>query len=213
MQYLAMIDFLNTALTFPTVFYSGLLAIVTIYWLFSIIGFLDIDMLDADVDIDVEADSNPSVFSNFLIKFKLDGVPVTLSLSFIILFSWIICFLVTHYGISLISEEWVRVLIGLWLIILAPFITAPLVAIIIAPLKPLFKKQEEQSSKDIIGRTAKVRSSKVTANFGEAELHDGGAGLILKIRAEEPNKLKRGDQVLLQKYNLAGNTYWVVEKD
>ena len=206
-----MIDFLNTALAFPTIFYSGLLAIVTIYWLFSIVGFLDIDMLDADVDIDVEADSNPSVFSNFLIKFKLDGVPVTLSLSFVILFSWIICFLVANYGISQIAEEWIRVILGLWAIILAPFVTAPLVAIIIAPLKPLFKKQEEQSSKDIIGRTAKVRSSKVTANFGEAELHDGGAGLILKIRAKEPNKLQRGDQVLLQKYNVTDNTYSVKE--
>ena len=208
-----MIDFLNTALAFPTIFYSGLLAIVTIYWLFSIIGFLDIDMLDADVDIDVEADSNPSVFSNFLIKFKLDGVPVTLSLSFVILFSWIICFLVANYGISQITEEWIRVIMGLWAIILAPFVTAPLVAIIIAPLKPLFKKQEEQSSKDIIGRAAKVRSSKVTTSFGEAELHDGGAGLILKVRAEEPNTLKRGDQILLQKYNTADNTYWVVKKD
>ena len=210
MQYIKILettDFLQTALSFPSILYTGLLAIVTFYWLFSIIGFLDIDMLDTDVEID--ADSNPSVFSNFLIKSKLDGVPVTLTLSFIILFSWIICFLISHYGISRITEEWIRVILGLWTIILAPFITAPIVAIIVAPLKPLFKKQDEQSSKDIIGRTAKVRSSKVTANFGEAELHDGGAGLILKIRAKEPNKLKRGDQVLLQKYNVTDNTYSV----
>lgn len=208
MQYLATIDFLHTALSFPTILYSGLLAIVTVYWLFSIIGFLDIDLLDADVKLD--ADSNPSVVSNFLIKFKLDGVPVTLSLSFIILFSWIICFLIAHYGISQLAEEWVRVLLGIWVIIFAPFITAPLVAIIIKPLKPLFKKQDEQSSKDIIGRTAKVRSAKVTTNFGEAELHDGGAGLILKIRAKEPNNIQRGDQVFLEKYDAANNTYFVI---
>lgn len=208
MQYLATIDFLHTALSFPTILYSGLLAIVTVYWLFSIIGFLDIDLLDTDVELD--ADSNPSVVSNFLIKFKLDGVPVTLSLSFIILFSWIICFLIAHYGISQLVEEWVRVLLGIWVIIFAPFITAPLVAIIIKPLKPLFKKQNEQSSKDIIGRTAKVRSAKVTTNFGEAELHDGGAGLILKIRAKEPNNIQRGDQVFLEKYDAANNTYFVI---
>lgn len=206
-----MINFLQTALSFPTILYTGLLAIVTLYWLFSIIGFLDIDMLDGDADL-ADVDSNPSLFSNFLIKFKLDGVPVTLSLSFIILFSWLICFLISNYGIQQITEEWIRVIIGFWAIVLAPFITAPIVAIIIAPLKPLFKKQEEQSSKDVIGKIAKVRSSKVTATFGEAELHDGGAGLILKVRAEEPNNIQRGNQVRLQKYNAANNTYQVIKK-
>ena len=205
-----MIEFLQTALSFPTALYTGLLGIVTIYWLFSIIGFLDIDMLDADVDID--ADSSPSAFSNFLTRFKLDGVPVTLSLSFVILFSWIICFLVTYWVSSQIAEEWIRVFLGLWLIVLAPFITAPIVAIIIAPLKPLFKKQHEQGSKDIIGRVAIIRSSKVTASFGEANVQDSGAGLILKVRAEEPNDIKRGDQVLLQQYNVANNTYLVIKK-
>ena len=205
-----MIEFLQTALSFPTALYTGLLGIVTIYWLFSIIGFLDIDMLDADIDID--ADSSPSAFSNFLTRFKLDGVPVTLSLSFVILFSWIICFLVTYWVSSQIAEEWIRVFLGLWLIVLAPFITAPIVAIIIAPLKPLFKKQHEQGSKDIIGRVAIIRSSKVTASFGEANVQDSGAGLILKVRAEEPNDIKRGDQVLLQQYNVANNTYLVIKK-
>lgn len=206
-----MIEFLQTALTFPTALYTGLLGIVTIYWLFSIVGFLDIDMLDAEIDID--ADSNTSAFSNFLTRFKLDGVPVTLSLSFIILFSWVVCFLITYWFSSEITEEWIRAIFGLWLIVLAPFVTAPIVAIIISPLKPLFKKQHEQGSKDIIGRIARIRSSKVIQTFGEAEVQDGGAGLILKVRAKEPNDIRRGDQVLLQKYNVANNTYLVIKNN
>jgi hypothetical protein len=205
-------NFLTTSFTFPAVLYSGLLAIVTIYWLFSIIGFFDLDVLDLDVE--AEGEGNVSVLSHFLSKFKLDGVPVTISLSLIILFSWGVSFFISYEFSQKITEEWLRVVLGFWVLILAPFLTAPLVAVIIRPLKPLFRPQKEQSAKDIVGKIATVRSSKVTATFGEASFNDGGAGLILKIRSEENNQLesplKRGDKVLLKHYNATQNTYVVV---
>ena len=205
-------NFLLTSLTFPTVLYSGLLSIVTLYWIFSIIGFFDIDVLDINTELDMEAEGDISFLGQFLSKFKLDGVPLTISLSLIILFSWVLCFLVTYWFSSQIPQEWLRVIVGLWIIVLAPFITVPIVFIIIAPLKPLFTQQQECSAKDIIGQVAIVRSSKVTANFGEASFDNGGASLILKIRTTQSNKLKRGDQVILKKYNIEKHSYFVIAK-
>lgn len=203
-------NFLYTSFSFPTILYTGLLAIVTLYWLFSIVGFFDLDMLD--IEVDTELDHSPNLFGSFLNKFRLEGVPVTISLSLLILCSWVVSFLISYEFSQKIAEEWLRVVLGLWVIVLAPLVTAPLVATIISPLKPLFRQHEEQSSKDIIGKIATLRSSKVTATFGEATLHDGGAGLILKVRADVPNQIKRGDKILLQYYNSAKNTYFVVAK-
>ena len=203
-------NFLNTSLTFPTILYTSLLLLVTLYWLFSIIGFFDVDVLD--IDLDSEAESHASLLNNFLSKFKLEGVPVTISLSLIILFSWVISFLISYEFSQKISAEGLRVVLGLWVIILAPLLSTPLVAIIITPLKPLFKQYEDQSAKNIIGKIATVRSHKVTAIFGEANFNDGGAGLILKVRTAENNPLKRGDKIILKHYNVTQNTYFVVAK-
>lgn len=202
-------NFLTTSFTFPTVLYSSLLVIVTLYWLFSIIGFFDLDVLDLEVD--TEGEGNVGLLSNLLSKFKLDGVPVTISVSLLILFSWVVSFLISYHFSQNIAAEWVRVLLGIWVIILAPFLTAPVVAIIISPLKSLFQSNQEQSSHDIIGQIATVRSSKVTATFGEATFNDGGAGLILKVRCKQANnQLKRGDKVLLKHYNATEHSYLVV---
>ncbi len=203
-------NFIHISFTFPTALYTGLLAIVTIYWLFSVIGFFDLDVLDVDLDADGESDF--SLLGSFLNKFKLEGVPVTISLSLIILLSWLLCFLMVYHFSTQINAEWLRVVLGIWIIILTPLLTAPLVAIIITPLKPLFKGHNAQSSQDIIGKTAIVRSSKVTANFGEAKFNDGGAGLILKIRCEHVNTLQRGNSVTLKKYNAGQHTYLVTAK-
>ena len=45
-----MMEFLNLALTFPTVVFTGLLGLVMLYWLFVVLGALDIHMLEFDLD-------------------------------------------------------------------------------------------------------------------------------------------------------------------
>jgi hypothetical protein len=49
-------EFLQIALSFPTAIFSGLLIVVIAYWLFVIIGMVDIDLFDLDVDLDIEGD-------------------------------------------------------------------------------------------------------------------------------------------------------------
>jgi len=50
-------EVLAASLTFPSVIFTGVLALAMIYWLFVILGALDLDLLggaDADVDIDLD---------------------------------------------------------------------------------------------------------------------------------------------------------------
>lgn len=200
--------FLHNVFTFPTVFYSGLLVLVVLYWLSAVVGFADVDVFDGDVDLDVDAD--PGFIASWLTRFKLDGIPLTITLSFVILGAWILSFLAVHFLYPILPEGWVQIAIGFWVLLLAPVIAAILVSPLLQPLKPLFKKLPEKNAASLLGRYVIVRSSKVTTAFGEADLADGGAGLILKIRAAEPNAFKRGDKVMLHSYDPASNTYNII---
>jgi len=95
--------------------------------------------------------------------------------------------------------------------VLAPVVSAPIVGTLLSPLKPLFKKLKESAegrkADSLIGHLATIRTNKVTMDFGDADIDVEGASLILKVRAEEPNILKRGDTVVITDYIIDTNTY------
>lgn len=205
-----MTDFLNNILSFPTLLFTGLLILVLLYWLSSLLGFGDVDLeVDAgDVDL-----SDAAGASGFLTKFKLDGIPITVSLSTVVFFCWILSFLMVHFYQDEPMEDWLKIFVGFWVIVLVPVISALLAGIVLTPLKPIFHKMkneaEGQKAASFIGQAAIVRTNKVTMNFGDADMDSGGASLILKIRAEEPNNFKRGDRVMLSQYHPQENTYTI----
>jgi magnesium-transporting ATPase (P-type) len=203
----SMSTFIDVILDFPTIFYTVLLVIIILFWSSSILGLADIDILDGDADL--EAETATSTLATWLNKFKLDGIPFTITLSLIILCSWILSFLGVYFIYPHLSPAWVQAAIGFWLLILTPVLSAIIISPMLQPIKPLFKKQMAQNSQDLLGKTAIVRSGKVTANFGEGTLDDGAAGLILRIRKDEPNDIQRGDKVVLQSYTTADNSYQI----
>ena len=64
-----------------------------------------------------------------------------------------------------------------------------------------------------MGKLATVRSGEVTEHKGEAILEDGGAGLILQIRAAATENIKRGDRVVIISYDPVSHSYNVVTED
>jgi hypothetical protein len=208
-----MINFLTNALAFPTLFYTGLLALVVIYWLISMIGLGGFDSVEADIDIDVA--DNAGGLAGWLSKFKLDGIPLTLSISLIVFVSWILCFYMVEFFLNNmlkdIKNETVHIALGFWLLVLSPALALPIVITLLSPLKPFFKKLRKEtrgaSANDFVGKTAVIRSGKVNQTHGTVELSDGGAGLILQVRAKEPNDYKAGDKAILKEYLAESNTY------
>lgn len=206
-----MTDFLNNAFSFPTLFYTGLLGLTILYWIVSSLGLADFDFADGNgIELEVPDAADASGWLN---KFKLDGIPVTISISFVILFAWIICFIVVHFYQGKITNTLIEVFVGIWAIILAPIVAAPIVGTLLTPLKPVFQKLKEdgegRKADSLIGHLAIVRTNKVSMSFGDAELDQEGANLILKVRAEEPNDFKRGDSVVITEYLEDENTYRV----
>ena len=69
--------FIAGIFTFPTVFYSGLLVLVLLYWLVAGFGLGDFESSEGDVALDTDLDIGESSLSvsGLLSKFKLNGFP------------------------------------------------------------------------------------------------------------------------------------------
>lgn len=201
--------------SFPTAIFTFILAICVLYWLLAVLGVVDIDMLDIDADIDlINEAATPNAMAGVMLKFGLNGVPVTIIISFLSLFGWLASYYSVHYLSPLIPEgegllytlfRWVILILAFWFAVL-------LTAMIVKLLSPFFKKIEQQTFKNILGQSAVVRTSKVTTSFGEAFLDDGGAGLILKVRSSEDQTFSKGDKVVLLEYLEKENFYRVISE-
>ncbi|MEE9424178.1 MAG: hypothetical protein V3V18_04280 [Methylococcales bacterium] len=213
--------FYQNIASFPTAVFTFVLAVCVLYWLFAVLGVVDIDVLDIDgLDIDgADADlgtgseaSTANALAGVMLKFGLHGVPVTIIISFLSLFGWLVSYYGVHFLSTLIPSGMFRFLFGLLILIGAFWIAVLMTAIIIKLLRPLFQKVEQQTIKRVLGQTAVVRTSKVTESFGEAILNDGGAGLILKVRTSNDQVFAKGDKVVLLEYLEATNVYRVISE-
>ncbi|BCG23263.1 OB-fold-containig protein [Pseudomonas tohonis] len=201
--------FLQTALSFPTVLFSFLLCLAIVYWAIVALGLVEVDLLDVEADSLLAGDGVAALLS----KLKLNGVPVTLVLSLLFAGSWFLSYFAELLVLSHLPLGLLRYPLGLVVAVVALGLSLPVAALICSPLRPLFHKAEAVTSKSVLGQTAMVRSGRVTLEHGEAVLEDGGAGLILKVRADEALGLKRGDRVVLLEYLEAQHAYRVITED
>lgn len=213
--------FYQNIASFPTVVFTFVLGVCVFYWLCAVLGVVDIDALDIDAP-DVDADLagaeqgtegySPNVLAGLLMRFGLTGVPLTIIISFIALFGWLLCYFTVHFLFSYVPTGLLRYIAGFAVLVGTLYISAMVTSVIIRPLRVLFNKASEHTVKQVLGQTATVRTSYVDADFGEATLEDGGAGLILKVRAGGDQRFKKGDRVVLLEYREDSNTYRVISE-
>jgi hypothetical protein len=211
-------DFLLTIVSFPTVFFTFWLGLALLYWLFACFGLVDVELLDIDApDIDGQLHSHAEhsfaeTFSGILFRLGLNGVPVTIVISLVAIIGWLISYYLSYFENWLFGYGWLRFVFGVPIVIFSLYIAAMITAQIIKPLRKLFAKTEQQTEKKILGQIAVVRSSKVDADSGEANFDDGGAGLIVKVRAFGEQHFVRGDRVVLLEYLAEQHLYRVVSE-
>lgn len=202
--------------SFPTVIYTFFLVLVVFYWLVAVLGLVDIEILDFDLDVEgANPDSglsNPDVLAGLMLRFGLNGVPVTIILSFIALFGWFLCYFAVHFTFPLLPSGFLQFIVGIPVLLATFYIAVMLTALVIKPLRTFFKNTNQDTTKYTLGQVAIVRTSRVDSDFGEAVLEDGGAGLILKVRATGDETFKQGDKVVLFEYIEQNNAYRVISE-
>lgn len=213
--------FLINISSFPTIIYSIALVVAIGYWLLVLLGLFDFDLIDIDadveadigVDIDVDTDiSQTGTIAGLLTTLGLTGVPITVVLSLLILNGWFICYFVSGLVPQFLDIIWLlQVLLQMGIVIISFMVALPITAAIIKPMRPLFRKvNQEPIAVSLIGRTCRIRSSRADKEFGEAECFHHGASLIVKVRTIGDTKLSTGDLAVPIEHVPENDTYYVV---
>lgn len=205
--------FITKISLYPTVIFTGLVMFVTLYWVVSLLGMTDMDSVEfgeSGGDADVSNLSSTGFFTGLMLKFGLYGVPLIIILTLISLIGWVLSYLYTSFLHQYFDSGVLYYLFGTGALIFVLVVSMWLTGVIISPIRKNIAKIPKRNASSNLGKTAIVRTLSVTDKHGEAELNDGGAGLILKIRPDmNENSLKQGDKVVLVEYLNEANAYRV----
>jgi len=203
---------LEVSAQFPSVIFTTLLGVVVIYWLVGMLGLIDLDFAgDVDLELDADIDANISVggLTGFLLTFGLTGVPFTLVISIMALICWLISVYFQFYLLTWLPSGWLYYLLGSASDVAIFFISLPITAIIIRPLKGMFNSVEAALSSQLIGLSATIATHSVSTTFGQARVFNEGAELLLDVRCDPQHTFTMGDKVLVIEYSPENHTYIV----
>ena len=213
-------SFLGNISAFPTNIYTVLFMVCIALWLCTLLGFLDLDVIEFDLDVDsgfdVDSDiSNDggSFLSAILLKYGLVGVPMIITFSLLVMIGWLLSFYIVYLLVPFEAGSIFHYLVGLPIFLGTLYISARITSMIIKPIKPFFKIPTQSTRKLVLGQTATVRTSRVDNDFGEALLEDGGAGLIMKVRTRGEDRFKKGDKVVIFEKLNNDNIYRVISEE
>lgn len=200
----AVSDVLEASFRFPTVVFTVLLAIVVGLWILSLVGVFDL----------AGAESGEGLLEGALEPIGLDDVPITVVLSFLAIAGWFVSVLAQIHLLGTLSGTALG-LASVGVGIGAAGIGVGLAMVTGPPLARIFATAEAPSGRELVGRTAEVRSSTVTTTTGYADATwaDGPVSRI-EIRVSPhgdvaADDLRSGDIVMLVDWDEPNNTYTV----
>lgn len=189
-------EFVDAALSFPAALFTFLLVVVVLFWLLVLLGTMDLEIGDADID--------------GLDGIGLGGVPVTVTLSVLIVVAWFVSLAGGVFTAALNLGTFVQVLLGigvLFVAVLAGLFVARLVAL---PLRKLYVDGSEPSRRDFLGRECVIRTGRVSGDFGQAEVTaEDGSSAIIQVRQTGEHELTNGRRALIFDYDTDGEFFWV----
>ncbi|MBP0946386.1 hypothetical protein V2J59_19135 [Pseudomonas alliivorans] len=208
-----MYHFIETALSFPVVIFSLLLAITVFYWLMVCLGVLDGGSADIDMQAVSALDSASAESGKGLVaRLGLSGVPASIILTLISLSGWLISYLGHLLLIDQLSLGFFYYPLGFVSGLLALVAASIFTLVTLRLFKPLVRKIRGPEPTPICGQVAVVTSQTVTGKSGRALMSDGGAGLLLQVRTFGTPEIKRNDRVVLLQYLADEHAYLVVSE-
>lgn len=209
----AFLVFITKISLYPTFIFTGLVMFVTLYWVVSLLGMADMDTVEfgeSGGDTNITDLPSTGFFTGLMLKFGLYGVPLIIILSLISLIGWLLSYLYTSYLHQNFDSGVLYYVFGTGALIFVLVVSMWLTGIIISPIRKNIARIPQRNFANNVGKIAIVCTLSVTDKHGEAELNDGGAGLILKIRSDNNDGLlKKGDRVMLVEYIHESNSYRV----
>ena len=224
--------FLHSLISFPTVVYTVLLAVVIIYWILAMIGLVDTDSSDIDADLgdagggdaadaggdtaDVsgeggtDGDTHGGSLGGILAALGLKDIPVTIVLSVVILSSWTLCCLANMWVLAPLGSSIVYWVARAAILAASAVVSFLITSIILRPLRGLFKSHGAAAKKTLVGSLCTITTGSVDEKFGRADIGTKGTSINVNVRADSPNTLTRGSRAIIIEYDQKNDRYLVV---
>jgi len=146
----------------------------------------------------------------FLAMLGFGKVPATVVISSLVLWSWALCLLAARSGAELGLPVWsIQVLAPVLAVFLGGVLTGALVRLIgrfIVHYEPLRRA-------DLVGKLCTITTGRVDANFGQGLISEHGVDLIVDVRCDPPNALRRNAQAVIVGYDTEHHFFTVEAYD
>ena len=185
---------------------------------------LDVGLDGPDLDVGLDgpdlegpsleaAGQSVSAFARVMGALGFHRVPLTVSLSFVILFGWFLCF-TAMAKVAPLLVDLVPLLAVQAGAALGSFVGAlPFASITARPFAPLFYIHKASRRRAFIGHTCELTTLRVDNRFGQAEISDGGAGLTVQVRCDHDNALTKGGAALVVSFDEKREAYIIEPLD
>ncbi|MDQ3621784.1 MAG: YqiJ family protein [Verrucomicrobiota bacterium] len=220
-----MIEVLSESIRLVNLPFTVLLGLVVLYWLFVILGALDLDFgadaqaeLSGDGDLSGDAHTDSDLHghqegtqgggwvSDLLHFVNIGDVPLMIVASILTLCAWLFSMIVNHY--------WTGGSVLLALAALLPNLVVSLVVTryLTLPLRPLFRLITKDSDDDqaIVGQSL-ITTSEANSEFGQAQIATTGAPLLINVRTLDGSALPRGASAVVVRAEPSKGVYLVAE--
>jgi hypothetical protein len=217
-------------ISYPTAIYTTLLGIVLVYWLLAILGMVDFESTDFGLDLgdagsgsvgdiphgvhplDGQAGDDIGTLASRLVAFGLGGVPFSVVVSLLALISWFVAAFVSLWLLPIVPTEILRIAAGSGILVGAFAAALPLAAVCVRPMRGLFVKDHAISNASLVGRECRILTGSVDEKFGRANVANNAEEYHIRVVADVPNTLKRGDAAFIVDYDEAARVYRVAAR-
>jgi hypothetical protein len=199
-------SFLTAAASFPTAIFSTLLGVVLVYWLFAVIGVVDIDADGLHVS-DAGGVDDLGTLAGIVNALGLGGVPLSIAASVLVLVAWTLSCLGGMWLVPLLPDSVSQAVAGAVLALGSVTIALPFTNLAVRPLRGLFVTHTAQHNVALVGQSCKVLTGSVDEKVGRAEVPQLGANINIRVWSPAPNAFKRGSSARIVAYEEGRGRY------
>lgn len=204
-------EFLAMSVSAPVLPATVLLALVCFYWLLVMLGSLDLDFLDVDLEFDLDAEPSSLTSVGFVVLrfLNIGNVPVMIWGSVFALTLWVVSSLlfVYHDASSMQGESWPILQIVLRNVAISVFLTK----LFTTPLVGKFDPAEPDTAEDLVGRECVITTLEATVASGQASVSAVAAPHLLNVRTAD-GTLSKGDSAEIIDYDREKRVYIVARR-
>jgi len=205
-----MFAFLQETITPPNLPFTILLILTMLYWLFAIMGLIDLEFLDIDLSTDGDIDAGDGFFTSFLHLLKLGDAPIMAAFSIMVLIAWTISMVYNHY-LNFSYKGWIAAGVIATNFIVSFFITVLIGRLLNKIFGPF--DSEKDTMQSCMYKMGTVITSEVNSDFGQVEIQTQGAPVTINARTPDGLVLLKGEKALVYDEDKEKGVYFVDRYD